>query len=279
MPGRAAPSLILGLALSLAGCAGLIGGNEPVPVADASRPPLSPGQGRFQVQKGRPGYVIAAPHGTTDTATDLIGLDLARRTGFSAVVATGFGKLDGQGRRYNVNRPTESVPGEPPRSERETEAARRVYEAFGRSVAEAAQGPLRVYVELHGNGHQETAGRVEIATVGVSTEDAWRLKTLLELVRDAHLRGLAAAPKLEILVEPVDTLHYTASASKSGGVLGRSAQALHIELPKVARTTYRDAYTAMLGDFLAQWAEVPAVGPAAIPAATPARTPTHTKDR
>jgi hypothetical protein len=268
MPGRAAARLIFGLALLLSGCAGLIGGKQPVSVDDAPRPSFSPGQGSFKVQKGRPGYVIAAPHGTTDTATDLIGLDLARRTGFSAVVATGFGKLDGRGRRYNVNRPTEGVPGEAPRSEGETEAARRVYEAYGRSVADAAQGPLRFYVEVHGNGHEETAGRVEIATVGLSAEEAWRLKTLLELVRDAYLSGRPDAPKLEILVDPVDTLRYTASASKSGGVLGRSEKALHIELPKVARTTYRDAYTAVLGDFLAQWADLPVDAPAANPAAT-----------
>ncbi len=148
--------------------------------------------------------------------------------------------------------------GDPPRSERETAAARRVYDSSGRSVAEAAQGPLRVYVEIHGNGHQDTAGRVEIATVGLTKEDAWRLKTLFELVRDAHLRGQPDAPRLEFLVEPVDTLRYAASASKSGGLLGRSEKALHIELPKVVRTTYREAYTAMLGDFLTQWADLPA---------------------
>jgi hypothetical protein len=143
MSGRAtAPSVVLVLALCLSGCAGLIGGKGPVSAGDASRSPL-PGQGSFNVQKGRPGYVIGAPHGTTDTATDLIGLELARRTGFGAVVATGFGKLDAQGRRYNVNRPTESVAGDPPRSEEETESARRVYDSYGRSVAEAAQGPLR----------------------------------------------------------------------------------------------------------------------------------------
>ena len=258
MPGRAtAPSVVLGLALLLSGCAGLIGGKQPVSVGDAPRPTL-PGQGSFNVQKGRPGYVIGAPHGTTDTATDLIGLELARSTGFGVVVATGFGKLDAQGRRYNVNRPTESVAGDPPRSEAETEAARRVYDGYGRSVAEAAQGPLRFYVEIHGNGHQDTAGRVEIATVGLTKEDAWRLKTLLEIVRDAHLRGQPDAPKLEILVEPVDALRYSASASKSNGLLGRSEKALHIELPKVARTTYREAYTAMLGDFLTQWADLQA---------------------
>ncbi len=257
MPGRAAaPSVVLGLALVLSGCAGLIRGKEPVSVG-ISRPPL-PGQGSFNVKKGRPGYVIGAPHGTTDLATDLIGLDLARRTGFGAVVATGFGKLDARGRRYNVNRPTESVAGDPPRSEGETEAARRVYDSYGRSVAEAAQGPLRFYVEIHGNDHQDTTGRVEIATVGLTKEDAWRLKTLLELVRDAHLRGQPDAPKLEFLVEPVDVLRYSASASKAGGLLGRSERSLHIELPKLVRTTYRETYTVMLGDFLTQWVDLPA---------------------
>ena len=261
MPRRAALSLSLGLALLLPGCAGLIGGKESVPTTDASRPappgPGSlPGQGSLSAQKGRPGYVIGAPHGTTDAATDLIGIDLARRTGFGSVVATGFGKLDGEGRRYSVNRPTEGVAGAPPRSETETDAARRVFEAYGRSVAEASQGPLRLYVEVHGNAHLDTAGRVEIATVGLSKEDAWQVKTLLELIRDSYLRGQPETPRLEILVEPVDTLRYSASASKSAGVLSRSEKALHIELPKTARTTSREAYTAILGDFLAQWADL-----------------------
>jgi hypothetical protein len=258
MPGRsAAPSVVVGLALLLSACAGLIGGKQPVSVDDAPRPTL-PGQGSFSVKKGRPGYVIGAPHGTTDTATDVMVLEVARRTGFSGVIATGFGKLDAQGRRYNVNRPTESVAGAPPRSEGETEAARRVYDGYARSVAEASQGPLRFYVEIHGNGHQDTIGRVEIATVGLDKEEAWRLKTLLELVRDAHLRGEPGAPKLEIFVEPVDALRYSASATKAGGLLGRSDKGLHIELPKSARTTYREAYTAMLADFLTQWAELQA---------------------
>ena len=256
MPGlAAAPSVVLGLALLLAGCAGLIGGKEPVSVGDASRPSLQ-GQASFKVWKGRPGYVIGAPHGTTDIATDLIGFELARRTGFGVVVVLGEGSLDAQGRRYNVNRPTESVTGAPPRLEGETEAARRLYDRYGRSVAEAAQGPLRFYVEIHGNGHQDTAGRVEIATVGLTMGDAWRLKTLLELVRDAHLRGQPEAPKLEIFVEPVDALRYSASASKSGGLLGRSERSLHIELPKSARTTYRETYTTMLGAFLTEWADL-----------------------
>ncbi|HTY80040.1 MAG TPA: hypothetical protein VMI34_19600 [Candidatus Bathyarchaeia archaeon] len=243
------------LALAVAGCATVTTDRESAPGPDVSRS-LPPGQGSLTAQRGRPGYVIGAPHGTTDTATDVIGLDLARRTGFGAAVGRGFGKLDAEGRRYNVNRPTEGVAGAPPRSELETPEARRVYEAYNRTVAEASQGPLRLYVEIHGNVHEDTAGRVEIATVGLDKEDAWQVKTLLELIRDSYLRGHPETPRLEIFVEPVDTLRYSASASKSGGMLGRSERSLHVELPKVARTTARDAYTAMLGDFLAQWADL-----------------------
>jgi len=180
MARRGAPSLVLSLALFLSGCAGLVGGKESVPTVEPPRPDQRgpahlPGQGSLNVQKGRPGYVVGAPHGTTDSATDVIGLELARRTGFGSAVATGFGKLDAEGRRYNVNRPTESLAGAPPNAETQTEGARRVFEDYSRSVTEASQGPLRVYVEVHGNGHQDTAGRVEIATVGLSKEDAWQV--------------------------------------------------------------------------------------------------------
>jgi hypothetical protein len=119
-------------------------------------------------------------------------------------------------------------------------------------VSEAAQGPLRLYVELHGNDHTESAGRVEIATVGLTREDAWRLKTLFELIRDSRIGAADGVPRLEVRVESIDPLRYTASAAKQYGVLASSARALHIELPRMARTTYREAYTELLADFLAQ---------------------------
>jgi hypothetical protein len=248
---RGAGSLVLSLAMLLQGCAGLFGKDrtaEPVPRPTSA---VAPG-GRIEIQRGRPGFVIGAPHGTSDSATDLIGRDLARLTGFSLVVATGFSHLDAEGRRYNVNRPTESVPGTAARLEGETEAARRVYLDYRRRVEEAAQGPLRFYVEVHGNGRKESAGRVEIATVGLSKDEAWQLKTLLELIRDVRLGGQDATPRFEVWVESHDPIWYTASAAKQSGVLATSGRAIHIELPKAARTTYREAYTQILADFLTQ---------------------------
>ena len=249
MTRRARGSLVVGLALFVQGCAGLIAGKDP---AETASPPPAAARSGMQIEKGRPGLVIAAPHGTSDTATDVIGRELARLTGFSLVVVTGHARLDAEGRRYNVNRPTESVPGAAARLEVETDAARQVYQAYRSHVADAAQSPLRLYVELHGNGRPESAGRVEIATVGVSPDDAWRLKTLLELIRDSRVPPEGGVPRLDVWVESQDPVWYTASAAKQSGILAQTPLALHIELPRVARTTHREVYTAMLADFLIQ---------------------------
>jgi hypothetical protein len=247
---RGAGRGVLALALLVQGCAGIVPDRRATPELVGH-----PG-GAFLVQRGQAGIVIGAPHGTSDSDTDRVALDLARRTGFGLVVATGFAFLDPEGRRLNVNRPTESVPGSPARQEAETRAARDAYAAYRRHLHEAAQGPLALYVEIHGNGRRQSAGRLEIATVGVSRDEGWRLKTLLELVRDAHLGARPGPPRLDVLVEPVDPLHYRASAAKRGGALGLAPRALHIEIPRIARTAHREAYTALLADFLTQAAGV-----------------------
>lgn len=253
MTGRGPANLVLGLALFFQGCAGLIGGRESAEVPSAPIPRAATG-GTVQVEKGRAGLVITAPHGTSDTGTDVIGRDLAKLTGWGLVVVSGYTHLDAEGRRYNVNRPTEGVPGTAARLEVETAPARQIYQAYRRQVAEAAQGPLRLYVELHGTGRKESAGRLEIATVGVGRDDAWRLKTLLELIRDSRVPP--GIPSLEVWIESLDPLWYTASAAKQSGMLGQVALALHIEIPHAARTTHRDAYTTVLADFLIQSASL-----------------------
>jgi hypothetical protein len=217
--------------------------------------------GHIAVRGGKPGTVVAAPHGTSDPRTGDIAAELARRTGFGLVVASGFGveanSREAPVRRYQVNRPLEGVPGQPASQEVPSDAARRVYEAYEQRVREAARGPLAFYVEIHGNNRQEAAGRIEIATVGVDRDDALRLRTLLELVRDAHLRSHPAAPRLQALVEPADPVVYAASGAKRVGILRLPERALHFELPRVARTDWREVYTAILADFLSQAIALP----------------------
>jgi hypothetical protein len=223
--------------------------------------PSETARGHISARLGRPGFVVAAPHGTTDVRTGDIAAEIARRTGFGLVVASGF-SLEGDtrespGRRYQENRPLEGTPGRPPSEERATEAARRVYEAYETRVREIAQGPLRFYTEIHGNNRPESANRIEIATVGIDREYAQRLRALAELIRDAHLRGRRDVPRLEVAVEPADTVFYAATGAKRDGILRVPERGLHIELPRAARQDFRELYTAILADFVAQAVTVP----------------------
>ena len=212
--------------------------------------------GTISAKTGRPGLVIAAPHGSSDARTGEIATELARRTGFGLVVANGFNvepdTREAPGRRYQVNRPFEGTPGRPPSEEVATDAARRVYQAYEQHVREAAGGPLAFYVEIHGNNHRDVADRIEIATVGVDRDEALRLRTLLELIRDAHRPVGREAPRLQIFVEPANPLRYAASGAKRNGILRLPRRALHVELPRAARTDWREMYVAILADFLVQ---------------------------
>ncbi len=212
--------------------------------------------GKISGQVGRRGVVIAAPHGDSDARTGEIAAELGRRTGFGVVVATGFNfeadTRERPGRRYQVNRPFEGTPGRPPSEEVASTGAREVYRAYEQRVRDVAQGPLVFYAEIHGNNHRDAANQIEIATVGVDRDEALRLRTLLELIRDAHLRAHRAAPRLEILVEPANPVRYAATGAKRDGILRLPQRALHIELPRAARTDWREAYIAILADFLVQ---------------------------
>lgn len=241
---------VAGVPIALYGCA-----------VQAVRLDPEDAEGYLAVRPGRPGVVIAAPHGTSDPRTGDIASELARRTGFGLVVATGFSvEADtgtAAGRRYQVNRPLEGVPGRPPGEETATPGARRVYEVFVERVREAAQGPLAFYTEIHGNNRRASVGRIEIATVGVDPDQAARLRTLLGLVRDAHLGAHPEAPRLEVLVEPADDVLYAASGAKRLGILQHPERALHIELPRAARADWREVYTTILADFLTQALTLP----------------------
>ena len=212
--------------------------------------------GKISGQLGRRGIVIAAPHGNSDARTAEIAAELGRRTGFGVVIATGFNvepdTRERPGRRYQVNRPFEGTPGRPPAEDVASDSARQVYRAYEQRVRDVAQGPIVFYAEIHGNNHRDVVNQIEIATVGVESDEAVRFRTLLELIRDAHLRANREAPRLQILVEPADILRYAASGAKRDGIFRLPQRALHIEMPKAARTDWRETYIAILADFLEQ---------------------------
>ena len=122
-------------------------------------------------------------------------------------------------------------------------------DAYARRVLEAAQGPLRFYAEIHGNDRAECAGQIEIVTVGVDRELALRLRALAELIRDAHLRGNREIQRLDVSIEPAEAAR--------GAILTLPLRALQIDVPRCARRDWRETYTSILADFLAQAVTLP----------------------
>jgi len=223
--------------------------------------PMETPRGEIAARLGRPGLVGRHTWQTLEEGGRQIAADVARRGRDDEEVVAGFelerDTREAPGRRYQVNRPFEGRPSRPASEDVTSELARRVYEAYERRVRETAQGPLRFYAEIHGNNRLESAGRIEIATVGVDREYARRLRVLAELVRDAHLRGHTSAPRLEVAVEPADPVFYAASGAKRDGILKLPERAVHIELPKTARVEHRELYTSIIADFVAQAAALP----------------------
>ena len=121
-------------------------------------------------------------------------------------------------------------------------------DAYARRVQEAAQGPLRFYAEIHGSERGECAGRIEIATVGVDRELALRWRALAELIRDAHLRANRDVQRLDVTIAP---------AEARDAVLSLPQRALQIDVPRCSRRDWRETYTSILADFLAQAVGVP----------------------
>ncbi len=202
--------------VTLYGCA--------TPRADVPSATAAP---HITVRPGRAGLVVAAPPATSDVDTGDMATEIARRTGFGLVV---------------------TVPGRPIPGSTATVVA----ETYERSVREAAQGPLRFYAEIHGSARQQCAGQLEIATVGVDRELALRLRALAELIRDAYLRAHHEVQRLDVLVEPADAVTDRVWGAGRDGILRLPERALQIELPRCERRDWRDIYTSILADFLAQ---------------------------
>lgn len=207
--------------------------------------------GEFRLVTGRPGVVIGVPHGGFEEFTALMGKRLARLTGAGAVIATGFAGSRTGGIRLNVNRPTEGAH-LAPSAEAVTPRAVRVHDIYVALVRRVARGPLALYVEIHGHRRPGCAERVEVATAGVDAPLARRLKARFRAARDRRLDGWPGLPALELAIEPVDPIHFRASAARRWPPFREAASVLHVELPPAARvnSAARRVYVGLLVEIL-----------------------------
>lgn len=189
--------------------------------------------GEFHASRGSADILVAAPHGSADRNTAAIAVEAAKRLHAASLVAMRFAAE----KRINVNRPTEGA-GLRCAEEPQTEQARQVFDAYARRVrASAVKLPIGVYVEIHGNTLPATAGHLEIATKGLSREEALRIKAAYPEMLARVRAATPHYPALALLVEPADRIHWGAGCNKRLGMLASPeiARALHFEFPAAAR--------------------------------------------
>ena len=197
----------------------------------------------------RTGIVIAAPHGTFDEYTADLVKNISYRIGVAAVVAMGFTPTECGGWRINVNRPTERLypsGGIEIRSRR----AQNVYVNFKQAVLKASQHDLNLYIDIHQNGRRPN---IEVATVGISKQEANLIKKTYDKVRHQVLKSFSGVAPVELLIEPLDEIEIGAWPAKARGILAVAKRSLHFELPLYealgsmkARQAYTDILTLLL---------------------------------
>jgi hypothetical protein len=203
------------------------------------------------------GVVIAAPHGSADEYTAEMVKELSHRTGLPAVIAKGFTPTEAGGWRINVNRPTEkSFPGYFEGFEIDSDRAMEVYRTFKDVVLQSSQGKLDLYIDIHQNGQQND---IEVATLGLTREQAQIIKNAYLEIRDQALRNTAGIAVVDLVIEPLDVVQIGAWAAKGQGILGVAKTSLHFELPVnrvLVNSRARETYTTILARLLSRTAHL-----------------------
>lgn len=206
--------------------------------------------GHFETQSAKQEIIITAPHGTYDIRTDVLAKDVARTLGAGYVVARGFSS---GASRINVNRPTEGA-GSVCERERRTERARDVYDHYTRLIGKTCDGKaLRLYVEIHGHTSLPFLNRLEIATTGITKEEARQLKEHFSTFLAQAKAVYPAYPDLELRIEPLEKVFFGAGCNKKIGYLAtrHMDRSLHMEIPRSARTSETlGATTALLSSIV-----------------------------
>lgn len=201
------------------------------------------------------GVVLGAPHGSFDWFTGEVVEELSYRTGLPAAIARGFTPTEANGWRINVNRPTERrypTDGVGRRSER----AQAAFSDYAQTLATLAGGPLELYIEMHQSG---PLSHIDVATVGITSEAARFIKNAYRDIRDAVLAAHPQVGKVELLIEPLDSIEIGAWAAKDQGVLKLAKTALHFELPAYrvlqddrTRRVYTQIFAELVGRIVKQ---------------------------
>ena len=187
-----------------------------------------PGLGRFEFREaadGLEGIVIGAPHGRTDRLSDSLAKSISDRTGAGLAIAYGF-----KSKRLGVSQPvvrSRTYPVSVSSSQRGS-----VFKEYKKVLRKAAKGEIDLYIGVHRSSDKEAADRIEVATSGLTFEEARALKEAYAHIRDQLTEG-KQVPKLIMAIEPLDRIFWRASGVKHHGVLLVAEKGLNLRIPQM----------------------------------------------
>jgi hypothetical protein len=182
------------------------------------------GHFEFRESAGRDGVVIGAPHGATEGGANRLAKTISERTGAGLVVAYGF-----KSKRLSVTQPL--VTSRPYPSEASGAFERvSVFREYRRMLRMAARGTLELYVGIRNTDQPELADRIEVATSGLTHEEARALKESYLRIQNRLSNGDDGS-KLALMIEPLDRISWRAVGVKHHGVLLFAERGLILRVP------------------------------------------------
>lgn len=187
--------------------------------------PYAPGRFAFrEATAGREGVVIGAPHGTAEPNSDRLAVAISDRTRAGLVVAYGF-----KSRRLSVAQPVARSQPYPIGADVAFRGVS-VFREYRRILQMAARGALQLYVGVHKTDRVEVADRIEVATSGLTYEEARALKESYVRIQDRLMNGDKGS-KLTLRIEPVDRISWRVAGVKHHGVLLFAERGLDLRVP------------------------------------------------
>jgi hypothetical protein len=138
-----------------------------------------------------------------------------------------------------------------PEFEIQSERSQDVYRTYKDLILKAARGELALYFDIHQYGGR----RIQVATVGVSLEQAREIKEGFQKIRDRILMSHPDVDLVPVSIEPLDAIEIGAWPAKAKGILNVAKKSLHFELPlyTVFRSEKsRSLYAKILAELLEQ---------------------------
>ena len=203
--------------------------------------------GRFEFRQaadGLEGVVIGAPHGKTDRNSDRLAKMFSDRTGAGLAIAYGF-----RSKRISVNQPI--VRSRPHPTSLGFPQRGSVFREYRKILRKAAKGEIDLYIGVHRSEKGEATDRIEVASSGLTFEEAMALKEAYTRIRDRVAVG-KEAPRLEMAIEPLERISWRDSGVKHHGVLLIAEKGLNIRLPQSFSS---DSEEEIYAEILAQWVD------------------------